>query len=105
MRKIDTNKRLKEIYKIIGENIHNKRAKMTQNELAKKAKVSRGTISAIEDGNGINLETLIKIADALNVKPADLFISDAEKGEVSYLHVVLLKKLSESFNLLAGEKK
>lgn len=49
--------------------------KMTQAELSKKAKVSRATISAIENGTEIDVKvsTLKALADALKCKVQHLF--------------------------------
>lgn len=99
MRKFDTDKRLRDTYKAIGNNIVRLRGKMSQEDLSKKAKVSRATISTIEQGRAISLENLIKIARALDVKTADLFITDENRGEVSYMHLMLLRKLSESLDI------
>lgn len=48
---------------------------MTQEELAKKSGVSQPTISRLERYEhlgGLTLETLVKLADALNCSPLDL---------------------------------
>jgi transcriptional regulator with XRE-family HTH domain len=97
-------KRLKDIYRLIGLNIARLRGGMSKKVLAQKAKLSRGTITAAEKGEGINLETLIKIADALKISPADLFITDMQRNEVSYMHILLFRKLSESFGFEPKEK-
>lgn len=49
---------------------------MTQDELAKKANVSRSTIIGLETGaiKVTTTETLIKIAAALNRKVSDIFL-------------------------------
>ncbi len=51
------------------------RSRMTQSELSKKANVSRPTIIKIENGSlaGVKTATLVKIADALETKVADIF--------------------------------
>ena len=50
--------------------------KMTQEELAKKANVSRTIISGLESGSitVTTTKTLSKIADALGMKVGDLFL-------------------------------
>lgn len=48
---------------------------MSQEQLAEKAKISRSHLSSIEAPNIVrpfSLEVLYNIADALNIKPADL---------------------------------
>ncbi|MBR1586497.1 MAG: helix-turn-helix transcriptional regulator [Clostridia bacterium] len=48
---------------------------LSQEQLAEKANISRSTLSIIEAPNMIqafSLDTLYKIADALNVNPGDL---------------------------------
>lgn len=53
-----------------------KAAGLTQAELAEKSGVSRGTIAAIESESvetATTTETLLKLADALGCKVADIF--------------------------------
>lgn len=76
MRKPEIDKRLKDAYEQIGDKIVKLRGRMNQNDLAKKAKVSRATISAIEQGKAISLKNLIKIADGLDVFLEELFVSN-----------------------------
>ena len=80
-RKKLTNPVLIGIYKVVGGNIFRRRGKMTQEDLAKLAEVSLGTIQAAESGLAISLENLIKVAAALGCKPQDLFITDEERKE------------------------
>lgn len=49
---------------------------LTQEELAKRANISRATISGIENGTFtvIKTDTLRKLADALGVKVSSLFL-------------------------------
>lgn len=53
-------------------------ADLTQEELSKKAGVSRATICAIEAGASrkVNIETLRKLAKALNCKMSDFFADE-----------------------------
>ena len=50
--------------------------KMTQEELSKRANVSRATISALENGTlaVTTTDTLLKIADALGKSVGDIFL-------------------------------
>jgi transcriptional regulator with XRE-family HTH domain len=91
--------RLIEIFAIIGNNIRRLRGIMTQKEIGKKAGVTRGTINAIENGQGCTLATLIKIADGLGISAANLFITDDQRKEVSFQHVLLMEKLKESLTV------
>lgn len=52
--------------------------KITQAELAKRAKVSRNTVSAIETNKKINLtyEKMLNISNALNEKVSVIFFND-----------------------------
>lgn len=52
--------------------------KMTQAELCKKSGISRGTISALENGTAraTSSKTLIKIARALNTTVDKIFFED-----------------------------
>lgn len=61
--------RVKEFRKIL---------KITQAELAKRSKVSRNTISAIETNKKINLtyEKMLNISNALNEKVSVIFFND-----------------------------
>lgn len=57
------------------------KAGMTQGELAKKAMVSRVTISGLESGRMAiaKTDTLIKIADALGKTVTEIFFSTSEQ--------------------------
>jgi len=60
--------------------------KMTQEELAEKSGVSRGTISALENGTAhvTTCKTLVSLAEALNTKVDDLLpIADSCPGTSS----------------------
>ena len=61
--------RVKEFRKIL---------KITQAELAKRSKVSRNTISAIETNKKVNLtyEKMLNISNALNEKISVIFFND-----------------------------
>ncbi len=61
--------RVKEFRKIL---------KITQAELAKRSKVSRNTISAIETNKKVNLtyEKMLNISNALNEKVSVIFFND-----------------------------
>jgi transcriptional regulator with XRE-family HTH domain len=59
----------------IGKNIHLYRIKkgITQGELARRAKISRGYMNRIENGRiNLYLDTLVDIARGLGVRPGDL---------------------------------
>ena len=64
----DIDEHLQDAYKMIGNKIVMLRRRMSQNDLAKRAKVSRATISAIEQGRAISLKNLIKITVALDIR-------------------------------------
>jgi len=93
MRKDVINERLLSVYKTIGNNISRLRGRMNQEELAQKAGISRSTIYAAEQGESIALETLVKIADALGVHPADLFLTEQDQRGVSYKSKLVLQRL------------
>lgn len=100
--KEDLMERLQGVYAAIAANIIRLRGKMSQESLGKKAGISRSTIEKLESGKGCNLENLIKIADALGVKPEDLFISAEDRQRVSYMHVKLMDRLAESLDIKKG---
>lgn len=56
---------------------HREKLKMSQVDLAKKAKVSRTIISGLENGTitVTTTETLLKLANALQCKIADIFLN------------------------------
>jgi len=98
-RKKVSSPRLIELYAIIGHNIQRLRGIMSQKEIGKKAGVTRGTINAIENGQGCTLATLLKIADGLGINAANFFITDDQRKEVSYQHILLMEKLKESLTI------
>ena len=100
-RKATIDEGVQDIYRAIGGNIFRRRGTMTQQDLAGLARVSRSTIEGAEKGLGCSLESLIKIAKALGCKPQDLFITDEDRKEVSYAHVMLMEKMKET---LTGKK-
>jgi len=85
MSKIKYNNNLKEVARIIGQNVSRIRGGMTKTELSQTAGLSRTTLADIEKGERRpNLITLIKLANALGVDLFELFkpismISDGEK--------------------------
>lgn len=96
MRNIDYNNRLKEIAELIGENLAKARGGMKKTDLQKKSGVHPNTIRAIEKGKSFNFQTIVKLADALGISLSDLFISDSERKDVSYKHILLINQLVES---------
>ena len=80
--------------KIAGTNILTLRVsqKMSQNDLANKADVSRSTIVAAEAGKTTSTENLIKIADALGVDISDLFISRDKKIEITHRAIIFFEE-------------
>lgn len=76
---------------VIGTNIKSTRGSMKQQELAEKAGVSRSTLSNIENGKSIELDNLLKIAKALGIEPANLFLSEDDRQEVSHKLKLLLE--------------
>jgi len=106
MDKQDIGKELLKYYcRIIGTNVIRLRGGLSQEQLAKKAKVARGTIGSIESGEPISLENLIKIAEALGVNLPDLFISDDDREEISYKAKILVDKITELDSNLFRELK
>jgi len=95
MRKINIDQRLKDVYNAIGKNVLRLRGLMEQEELAIKAGVSRQTVGSIELGRPISLGSLIRIADALGVEPADLFLTDTDRQEVSHKTKMIVRKMAD----------
>ena len=95
MRKTDIDQRLRDVYNSIGKNILRLRGSMEQEELGIKAGVSRQTVGSIELGRPISLGSLIKIADALGIEPADLFLSDTDRQEVSHKTKMIVHKMAD----------
>jgi transcriptional regulator with XRE-family HTH domain len=75
---------------IIAVNIKRLRGAMSEEELADRARVARGTVRRPREGKSISLLNLIKIAEVLDVSPADLFITDIDRGELTYKHKLLM---------------
>jgi transcriptional regulator with XRE-family HTH domain len=66
---------------IVAENVRRKRGTMTQQELADKAGVSRTVVQRVEAGKSVEFESLLKIAKALKVEPADLCLTEEDRDE------------------------
>jgi transcriptional regulator with XRE-family HTH domain len=65
---------------------------MTQEDLSERARISVSFLSMIERGErSPHLETLAKLAEALEVRLADLFISDENDGGVEPMFKPLLE--------------
>lgn len=86
-----------ETLRVVSFNVKRARGPMKQEELALRAGIARQTISNIENGKSVNLDSLIKIAVALGVDPADLFLSEKDKREVTYKFRLIVQKLFNSF--------
>jgi y4mF family transcriptional regulator len=66
---------MSDILKKIAENVrcYRRERGLTQKQLAKKAGISRGYVSQIENGKiNLYLDTLVALARALGVNPSDL---------------------------------
>lgn len=70
-------------------------AKLSQLELSYKSGVSQNMITYIETGKSSpTLSTLLKLTDALNINPAELFLeTDDEKEREKQQIINLIKKL------------
>jgi transcriptional regulator with XRE-family HTH domain len=93
--------RLGELFIVVGDNIVRLRTGvgMSQKELASKSGVSRTTINSTEQGVPCSFSNLMKIAIALDVNPADLFLTDKDRHEVTYKAKLLCDKLSEFMSI------
>ena len=71
------------------------KANMSQIELSFEAGLSQNQINCIESGKNIpNLMTLIKICDALNIRPESFFVTtDIQKEKLRTDIISLIKKL------------
>jgi transcriptional regulator with XRE-family HTH domain len=91
---------VKRYVSIVAANIRIRRGLMTQEELAKKARVSRTVVQRAESGLSIQFDNLLKIAHALGVEPADLCLTEDDhrafnaktKKLVDALYDALMKK-------------
>ena len=70
-------------------------AKLSQLELSYRSGVSQNMITYIETGKSSpTLTTLLKLTDALNINPADLFLdSDEDKEREKQQIISMIKKL------------
>lgn len=72
-----------QILQRIGAKLTELRGELSQSELAKQARVTRASISALEGGQqGVSVETLCRLATALGVSPGALL---PEKEEIARL--------------------
>lgn len=93
--------RLEEIFKTVGANIIRLRTGvgMSQKDLTAKSGVSRTTVNSVEQGVPCSFSNLVKIAIALEVSPADFFLTTEDRREITYKTKLLCDKLSELINL------
>ena len=70
-------------------------AKLSQLELSYKSGVSQNMITYIETGKSSpTLSTLLKLTNALNINPAELFLdTDEEKERIKQQAINMIKKL------------
>ena len=69
------------------------KANMSQIELSFAAGLSQNQVNCIESGRNIpNLYTLIKICDALKIKPEQLFLTPDSEGEQARNEIISLIK-------------
>jgi len=90
---------INKVLSIVGENVRKARGRMSQIELARKAGVSRNTIWAIEKGRSIELDNLLKIARALNLRPEDLFLTDKDRLDITMKTKLLLDRISSALQV------
>lgn len=90
-----------DVFNAIGGNIIRLRTggDMSQEQLAEQSGIGRSTIQSIERGEPCTLANLIKIADALGVNPADLFLTNKDRAEITYKTKLLCDKLGEVLKL------
>lgn len=86
---------LLEFYGVIAENLLRMRGKMSQEELARKAGVSRGTVANVEAGKGCRLDALFKIAAVLGVTPGDLCVAPGKKDELSMMAALFVERIMD----------
>jgi len=86
---------IKIFYGIIAENLIRIRGKMTQEELAEKAGVSRSTVVTVEAGKGCSLANLFKLAEALGVKTGDLCLPKERRDEVTMIAALFVDRIME----------
>ena len=89
-----------DLNKVIGRNLLEirKKLKLSQSQLAEKAKISTEFVSRVERGaNAPSLKTLKQIADVLNVKMGAFFDDpeDTDKWEIEIEALVILMKRGE----------
>lgn len=68
---IDIGRKIRERRKALG---------MTGVEVAKSVGIGQSTLSQIENGTSPTLDTLIKICNALSIKPSELLSDDGESS-------------------------
>jgi len=87
---------LQKLLKVVGNNIKlfRLRGELSQEKLAKKAGISRSTVQSAEAGKSIEFEHILKIAEALGIHPADLFLTDEDR-QITYKAKLFWEALME----------
>ena len=84
-----------EVVKVVGENIRRLRKErgLSQEELSEDSNITPGYLSDVENNKkSVSLETLVSIANALQVSPSELLRSNCCKDEIC------LQELLEALN-------
>jgi transcriptional regulator with XRE-family HTH domain len=93
--------KLNDVLTAIGYNIIRLRigGGMSQDQLAEKSGIGRSTIQRMERGEPCTLDNLIRVAEVLGVNTADLFLTNADRAEITYKTKLLCDKLGTILNL------
>lgn len=92
---------LRKYFQTIGGNIIRLRTglNMSQEQFSIKAGIGKSTLQRMEKGDKCTLNNLLKIAHALDINPADLFLTRKDREEITYKTKLLIEKITEVLNL------
>jgi transcriptional regulator with XRE-family HTH domain len=80
---------------VIRKNILGLRGEMSQKEFADKTGISRTTVQRIEDGNNFEIISLLKIAEAFQIPPFNLCMTEKERINLQEGYKIWKKEIVE----------
>lgn len=79
---IDVDTFVRDYLDLIARNINRLRGRMSQQEFADRAGISRTTVQRMESGKEFTISSFLRIAATYGILPTDLCLSESERAQV-----------------------